>query len=134
MFLLRWIYDGNGQDFTVAGPGSCYIERISVTGDGDRHSSKMVAIEFQGQSRCLKGSSGLGGLNAADDVHCLGIIGQEDYIRMAKVFMQAFCDSQCVFVEIPGSQLAEQIGTVPVVPFGHGDSDIFAFQGIQFLP
>ena len=64
--------------------------------DGDGRHAEMLAVELQHQPGRVEPGGRLAGLDAADHVDRLGVVGHEDHVALPGVFVQAGGDAQGV--------------------------------------
>ena len=79
--------------FAAATSSAC-SSRLPVTASGTR--AEFAAIEQQGQGGRVEERGRLRGLDAADDVHRLGVVGHVDDVAVAEILVQAGGDAEGV--------------------------------------
>ena len=92
-----------------------------IAGNLYRDRAIVVAIQQQRQSRRGEEGVGLRGLDAADDVDRLGVVGHLDDVAVAEVLVQAGGHAQRIGEVVDAAQFAVHVRPMPVIPFVHGD-------------
>lgn len=61
------------------------------------------------------------------------IVGHLIDIAVAVIFVESRGNAKTVFKKVSRSKFAEDVGPVPIIPFVHGDTNIFALEFRKFL-
>ncbi len=93
----------------------------------------MGTVELQHKTRGLHFRSRLRGLDAADHVDRLGIVGHKHDVALSSIFVQATSDAQRIFQEISRAKFAEDMWAVPEVPLIERDIDVFALERLKLF-
>lgn len=90
--LHRRVDDANRERLAIGGPGGGHIERRRrLDRDGDR--AEMLAIQLQHQPSRVEAGRRLAGLDAADHVDRLRVVGHQDDVALPGVFVQTGGDA-----------------------------------------